>query len=331
MKGFLKGCAIVALILLVIGGAMAVVAGSLVGKSALQDTVSKVTGDKLDVRFGFPFGISIESHGQDKGLDPDSDLTEDLKVFEFDEDDDRVLFESGFDILTGDVELFSPDETADNLEVRVGGCSFQVEESKDDKIWLEAHNMGKFQGFVKNGTLYVKSSNKLTVGVGDFTRDKIILYLPKNFEFHKVALDLGAGEVDFDDIKAKQVTMQVGAGQITCKNLETDNMDLNVGLGEIRIKDMKVNNVTGTVGMGNLDLDGEVLESADLNCSMGNIDLKVDGSKEDYNYEIKSSMGNVDIGHESYSGVGNKKSIDNGADRDIIIECSMGNATVKFK
>ena len=329
MKGFLKGCAIVALILVVIGGAMAVIAGSLVGKSTLQDTVSEVTGDKLDVKFGFPFGISIESNGQNK--DSDRDLSDDLKVFDFDEDDHHVLFESGLDILSGDVKQFSLDEKPDALEVQVGGCSFKVEESEDDKVWLEAHNMGKFQGYVKNGTLFVKSSNKLNVGAGDFSKDKIILYLPKDFAFDKVNLDLGAGEVDFDDIKAKQVSMQVGAGQITCKNLEADKVDLNVGLGEIRIKDMKVNNVIGTVGMGNLDLDGEVLVSADLNCSMGNIDLKVEGKEEDYNYEIKSSMGNVDIGHESFSGVASKKSIDNGADRDIIVECSMGKASVSIK
>ena len=42
-------------------------------------------------------------------------------------------------------------------------------------------------------------------------------------------------------------------------------------------------------------------------------------------------MGNLDVGSDSYSGLGREKSISNtGADRKLDLECGMGNVSVDF-
>ena len=63
---------------------------------------------------------------------------------------------------------------------------------------------------------------------------------------------------------------------------------------------------------------------------MGNITLESDDAKTDYAYEIKSVVGNINLGDKKYSKTSGERTIDNGAGRKISLECSMGNIQVKF-
>ena len=54
-------------------------------------------------------------------------------------------------------------------------------------------------------------------------------------------------------------------------------------------------------------------------------------TQEDYNYDLECGVGNLDVGSDSYSGLGREKSISNtGADRKVDLECGMGNVSVNF-
>ena len=66
-------------------------------------------------------------------------------------------------------------------------------------------------------------------------------------------------------------------------------------------------------------------------CGLGELDLTLTGTQEDYNYDLECGVGNLDVGSDSYSGLGREKSISNkGADRKLNLECGMGNISVDF-
>ena len=55
------------------------------------------------------------------------------------------------------------------------------------------------------------------------------------------------------------------------------------------------------------------------------------GAQEDYNYDLECGVGNLDVGSDSYSGLGRENHISNtGADRKLELECGMGNVSVSF-
>jgi len=66
-------------------------------------------------------------------------------------------------------------------------------------------------------------------------------------------------------------------------------------------------------------------------CGLGELDLTMTGTQEDYNYDLECGVGNLDVGSDSYSGLGREKSISNtGADRKLDLELRYGKCISRF-
>ena len=85
-----------------------------------------------------------------------------------------------------------------------------------------------------------------------------------------------------------------------------------------------------SVGAGNMMVQGSILESAQVKCAAGNIQMLLDGKTQDYNYEIVCMAGNIQIEEEKYSGINEEKIIDNSAQKDITLNCAVGNVKLTF-
>ena len=320
MKKFMKGCAIAALIMIVLGLALAFVAGTVRGSAAITEVVERVTGKRIHINLGwgsFPFGIYVEDDWFG-----DRDWNYEL--------DDTGIFDSDHDVLKGDHATIYPDTDTviKELDIELGGCSFETRISDTGEFYVKTSGMNKIQVYEKKGELHIKSINtrlKLTSNFG-----KIILYVPEDYYYDKVDIELGAGEMTFDDLSAKEITMEVGAGVIRCKDITAQELKASVGMGQIELSKMDVDKLEAEVGMGEFVGSGIIGESAKLECSMGNVELTLDGSNQDYNYKLEAAAGNVDIGRDSFSGLATERRINNNAERTLEIECAMGNISVQF-
>ena len=105
----------------------------------------------------------------------------------------------------------------------------------------------------------------------------------------------------------------MGAGEFDSKNPVTaKEADLEIGTGSMTFADLSAKKISGE-------------------CGLGELDLTMTGTQEDYNYDLECGVGNLDVGSDSYSGLGREKSISNtGADRKLDLECGMGNVSVDF-
>lgn len=313
MKKFMKVCAIMTAILLVLGGALAIMAGSVRGSRMISDVVDTVTGGRLHVNFGSwsPFW----------GIYWDDNVFYDL--------DDWNFFDSSHEILSRDVSGYEVGSDVKSLDIELGGYVFKTAVSEDDSFYVSTDHVNKMQCYVKNGTLYLKAWNSRW-GIGSTTR-KITLYIPEGQSFEKVEVELGAGEITLDDVTADEISLEVGAGKITAKNIRAGELEISVGAGKVDLVRMDVDVLDAEIGMGELVGSGTIRRSAELECAMGNMELRLSGSQKDFNYHLEVAAGNIDVGRNSYGGLGNEQKIQNGADKNMDIDCAMGNVTIRFE
>ncbi len=157
-------------------------------------------------------------------------------------------------------------------------------------------------------TLKVRSTKKLSK-----TR-KVCISYPEDVKLQELEIEMGAGTVYLNrDIETEKLSVEMGAGEFDSKNPVTaEEADLEIGTGSMTFADLSAKKISGE-------------------CGLGELDLTMTGTQEDYNYDLECGVGNLDVGSDSYSGLGREKSISNtGADRKLDLECGMGNVSVNF-
>lgn len=301
MKKFMKTCAILALILIVAGMGMSLVAGAIQGPITISQLRNSI---HLDDDLGEEIFSKLENLEELNRLDSGVRFSV--------EDGLSGEFDSKHDILSGEIkQTFSPDdEEIRNLEIAAGGCIVVLEDSDDDDFHVEVKRAKAYQGYVNDGTLYLTCIRKSAVNGTNSC--KIVLSIPEEYAFDDVEIGLGAGE-------------------FTGKNtLQASKMEIELGAGTIELKDLDVGKFEAEVGAGSLEIKGDIREKAEVECAMGSIEMKLAGEMEDYNFNVSVAMGDISIGGRSYSGMDRSKEIDNEASRTIDLECAMGSIEVKF-
>ncbi len=321
MKRFMKGCAITALIFLVLGFSMVIAAGTVEGANTISEVVQSVTNGKVHLNFG-------SDNGEDWGFFIDEGNWEEAEILY--DIDDNMLFDDDYEIWHGDIEKYAIGSHIKKMDIEAGGCAFYFEESEDDNFYIEATGVNKLQCYVKSDILYVKASHTLK-DWEDYDEFEIILYIPKEYRFEQVEVELGAGLLEVEEIASNKMNLQVGAGQITVDYLVTEDCEIEVGMGEIVVDDMQITKMNAEVGMGHLMMGGTILGDVNAECSMGSMELELTGKEADFNYTLETAMGNVTIGDTDYSGLAQEKTVENSANKNMAIECAMGNLEVHFE
>jgi hypothetical protein len=129
-------------------------------------------------------------------------------------------------------------------------------------------------------------------GAESGVKNEIIFYIPKGYVFDTADIELAAGSVQIESIVAAELNLRCGAGVIGVEYAEADSINLK--------------------------------------CSAGSINVRLFGVKEDYNYILESALGMVTIADESYSGAAQSQKLQNDSDKNVDINCTMGNIKIYF-
>lgn len=317
MKKFMKGCAITALIFIVLGLLIGV-AGSMGHGSpwfSLQEILSAIGwGDEV--------WDGVAEQIQENMGDVHYDL------------EDNVNYDSDYEIRSGRVESYVVADSSrgiKQLQVQAGGCSMEIQVSEDDCFRVEADGMRKFQGYVENDTLVISGTSKAGSDDQGNLGGSICLYVPEGYEFEKVTLDVGAGSLSVEDLRTGNLEANVGAGKMDFARLNADQATLDCGAGQLIIEELNSRAVELSVGMGSVHLTGDVTESLTADCSMGEFKATLAGEQTDFNYDLSCGMGAMKVGTDSYNGMAQEKQIDNHADKNMHLECAMGSVKVEFQ
>lgn len=314
MKKFMKGCAITALIFVVAGCLLGAMGSSVAGRTNISRVVETATGGKVHVDIGgwWDWDIRID--------DPDEKF--DLS--------DATGFDQNHEVQSGDIAKYYVGGDIRNLDIEVGGCSFETKKSEDDGFYLEVKNARKFQGYVSDDTLYINATVG-TVSAWSSKTCEIILYLPEDYHFDEVNVNLGAGSMEFEGLLADSADFVAGAGQITLEKAQIGELNVEVGAGRIALEEMEIGQLDAEVGLGEFVAKGVLNGDAVVECSMGNVEMEIDGREEDFNFDLSGAMGNIDLGKSSFGGFSQSQYIDHKAGKNMSVECSMGNISIRFK
>lgn len=316
MKKFMKFCFILAMVLIIVGGALTMLGKKEGGRENMKDLLTEYGGSWVNFGLG---KIDLETDFGFTGYDLDES-----SMF----DSYHTIWEGNFDkqmIWQGNIT---------ELTLEVGGSMVELKESGDGNIYIEGLNVGKLQAYVEaylpeGGMLYVKSVRPANL-VDEIKNSHITLYLPEDCSLDQLNVSLGAGQLQLEDMTVESMEVSIGAGQLLMENMVISSLEVSLGAGELCADAVEVQTLTASIGAGNMEFDGAINESAEISCSMGNVTMELEGDKKDFNYQLSCVAGNMDIDGETFAGAVMERTIDNGADKSMDIDCSMGNVEVDF-
>lgn len=236
-------------------------------------------------------------------------------------------------VTTAGLEEHQPIEGIKNLNLMLGAGSFVVKEKDTDDGMIDIYiqGMGGCDYAKKGDTLYVEGFKGIkTIGT-DSSENVITLIIPAGTSIEEVEIEVGAGAMEIVSLNAKEIDASIGAGELLIDHAQIKELSAEIGAGIFEARDMDAEDVSLTLSMGECIYEGAVSGNLDIECDMGNMEICLSGHEDDYNYEIECAAGNVEIGGSSYAGLASEKHINNGCQRDIKIECNMGNIEIQFK
>ncbi|MBR5800294.1 MAG: DUF4097 family beta strand repeat protein [Lachnospiraceae bacterium] len=223
--------------------------------------------------------------------------------------------------------------TIQALELDLGVGSLTVEEKAEDdgSLDLAFEGLGKCKYFVEEGTLYVEAFKGLNVSNQTGIVTEVTIKVPKDFNLNEVDAKVGAGIMNLDDLQVAEMEAEVAAGELVVKRVAAGEIAVDIGAGKATVKDAVVKDLDVNVSMGECVFEGKVEGDLEAECAMGNIELVIDGKEDAYNYDVNCSAGNVTIGDYNYTALGASKEIDNGAEKNMQVKCSMGQIMIEFE
>lgn len=215
-------------------------------------------------------------------------------------------------------------EDVESLYLEVNEAEVEFGGSSNQEISIRTD--GNYESYVRNKVLYIKPK-------GIQKEHKMLIDLPNvqvpgEILFKEAEIHAGGSKVYISQISAKEFELEVGAGQVTIDQLVAEHSDFDVGAGEVIVEYGNVQECETNVGMGNFEYTGVILKQGDVECNLGNAAYHLEREVDEYNYEIECGAGNVDIGNESFSGLGREKYIDHHVQESFDIECNLGNVSI---
>lgn len=244
-----------------------------------------------------------------------------------------------------DIPTYSLNESYDNidsLDFDINYGSVYIKEGNTFSIDADNLPENVFESYVSNGTWYIKEDYGRLVkvfgwnfslgNIFDWDEDnsrRITITIPKDFMAEAYTLNIGAGEVNVETIYAKEGDFSVGAGMLNINKMIVNNKSkYEVGAGSMRIDDFTATDAIIDCGIGSIIINGELKGDNVIKCGIGRIKLDLNGTEDDFSYELESGLGNVVIDGRSYHSM--NKSINNNTDNRLVLDCGIGSIDVDF-
>lgn len=223
----------------------------------------------------------------------------------------------------------------DSLRLDIDYGEVHITEGSELKVEAEGVS-DSFSWKMEKGILTVKEKGSFGSGFHFFGRSRekrvITITLPEGTKLKELDIDVGAGYVEFAGLSADDADIDIGAGSMEADALTvTGKCRLSAGTGSIEVAEITAKELYLETGVGSIDAGARTDGDISIDCGVGGITLTLQDSEDSYNYEFDSGVGGVTIGDSDYSGLGKNKSIDNGADKTISIECGVGGVEVFFE
>lgn len=203
----------------------------------------------------------------------------------FDEEEDNISNDlTDINISSDDVSILDIDVLYTNLVIKEGDI---LKAETNNKNIITSHNENK---------LIIKEKKHIS-----FNNDNdLIVYIPKDFIFDGVSIDVGAGNFEIDALNTKILELDLGAGKTNIENLYVlGSADIDGGAGDFSILNGEINNLDLDIGVGKTTLTSTLLGKSEIDAGVGKLDITLIGSKDDYTIKAEKGLGNIKLNNDS--------------------------------
>ena len=223
---------------------------------------------------------------------------------------------------TGDVISFNG-KSPEKMEISANTLALKIVPGESDAIILSGSNRDKMNCYIEDNCLYLEEKNHKPVQKGG----EIVLTVPESMDWKKIEIDVEAAYVALQDFSAEEMEFSADAGSIEASGLQMKKLILSVEAGAITLTDSEAAELEVDAEAGAIRFSGSITDRVDADAELGNIVLKLSQSKDDFDYEIDSDLGNVE-----FDGISVENSvICNKASGKMNLDSSMGNIEIYFE
>ena len=216
---------------------------------------------------------------------------------------------------TGEVISFNG-KSPEKMEISANTLALKIVPGESDAIILSGSNRDKMNCYIEDNCLYLEEKNHKPLQKSG----EIVLTVPESMDWKKIEIDVEAAYVALQDFSAD-------AGSIEASGLQMKKLILSVEAGAITLTDSEAAELEADAEAGAIRFSGSITDRVDADAELGNIVLKLSQSKDDFDYEIDSDLGNVE-----FDGISVENSvICNKASGKMNLDSSMGNIEIYFE
>lgn len=129
----------------------------------------------------------------------------------------------------------------------------------------------------------------------------------------------------------KEIDIEALNGTLNADRMVADNISIEIDNASVQIEELVVGNEAELkINAGQMVVGYYSGKGLETECAMGSIMVVCEGKTEDYNFELECGMGNIRVGEDSYSGIGNDFRIQNDSPQYIHAECGLGEIILEF-
>lgn len=223
---------------------------------------------------------------------------------------------------TGDVISFNG-KSPEKMEISANTLALKIVPGESDAIILSGSNRDKMNCYIEDNCLYLEEKNQKPLQKSG----EIVLTVPESMDWKKIEIDVEAAYVALQNFSAEEMEFSADAGSIEASGLQMKKLILSVEAGAITLTDSEAAELEVDAEAGAIRFSGSITDRVDADAELGNIVLKLSQSKDDFDYEIDSDLGNVE-----FDGISVENSvICNKASGKMNLDSSMGNIEIYFE
>ncbi|OUQ15889.1 hypothetical protein B5E84_13745 [Lachnoclostridium sp. An14] len=145
---------------------------------------------------------------------------------------------------------------------------------------------------------------------------QVELLVPAGYRFQSVDMDLGAGYLTADVLRAEDVELTVGAGAAEIKTVDAGTLETDVGVGYLKID------------------RAAAARSLSADCGVGSTEITLEGRKEDFDSVVECAMGTIVLDGDKHEGAFSSENggfgFPQGGSKELKLDCGIGMIKIDF-
>lgn len=192
-------------------------------------------------------------------------------------------------------DLNVPTENIYMLDIELEASNLLIKEGTE----LKAETNNDDIKIIQNGNkLEIKEKDNSIFSNG--SKEDLIIYVPSDFSFNEVEIEMGVGKISIDSLTTRKLDMDFGAGKSVINNLNVlDRASLNGGAGTILINGETINNLDLEVGVGSFELNSILTGINNIEAGVGKLDINILDSFTNYRVSAEKGLGSCKLNGET--------------------------------